>query len=553
MTLSRRAFHLGALSIAASTALASRGFAQSPRALDAAIGAIRAYGDAHLRHFSLPGMTLGLTAPGGFATVLDFGFADMASRRPVRPDSLFQIGSITKLMTAALIHQLAGEGRLRLGDRVSDLIAGVPLPTGSAITVQQLIDHVAGLPSDAPLFPAGGLWTAYEPGRQWHYSNTGYEILGLIAQRAGGKPFAQLIEERILRPLGMDRSRGAIIAEDRLLYAQGYAPADGSSYFARGAALAPAAWIDETSGAGSVGSTAEDMILLLRSIADAAQGRGGLGLPPEAAKVFTTHAVQTDTPAMRYGNGLMHVAEGGRSYLHHTGGMVGFSSSFHVDVASGAGAFASANIGFGAEYRPRLLTRFAVDVLTAALAGRPLQPPPPLAVALANAQAYVGRYAGPAGSFEVRAGSPLTIIADGQAAELQPWGGELFRTLHPRFRRFSLLFERSGAAVTRAHWGPSTFVRQGTASSPLAPRNAELARLAGRYVNDNPWLGTSWVVERSGRLWLGTEVPLTPLGGGLWRIGEKAWSPERGSFANFIDGRPQTFLFSGQTFQRRDV
>ena len=79
----------------------------------------------------------------------------------------------------------------------------------------------------------------------------------------------------------------------------------------------------------------------------------------------------SDTPGMTYGNGLMHVGEADASYLHHTGGMVSFSSSFHVDVASGVGAFASSTLSAFAEYRPRLLTRFAVDALTNAPGGTP--------------------------------------------------------------------------------------------------------------------------------------------------------------------------------------
>ncbi len=142
--------------------------------------------------------------------------------------------------------------------------------------------------------------------------------------------------------------------------------------FAWGLPLAPAAWVDVTFGAGSVASTAEDMTRFLRFLANAAQGRGGLGLPPEQARAFMMHAVPSDTPGMSYGNGLMHVGNGRRSYLHHTGGMVSFSSSFHVDVASGVGAFASSPLSAFAEYRPRLLTRFAVDALTNAAAGKPL-------------------------------------------------------------------------------------------------------------------------------------------------------------------------------------
>ena len=89
---------------------------------------------------------------------------------------------------------------------------------------------------------------------------------------------------------------------------------------------------------------------------------------------------------MTYGNGLMHVGNGGRSYLHHTGGMVSFSSSFHVDVASGVTAFASSTIGAFEEYRPRLLTRFAVDALTNALGGRPVPAAPSLNVTVPHAR-----------------------------------------------------------------------------------------------------------------------------------------------------------------------
>ena len=61
------------------------------------------------------------------------------------------------------------------------------------------------------------------------------------------------------------------------------------------------------------------------------------------------------------------------------------------------------------------------------------------------------------------------------------------------------------------------------------------------------------VVERGGKLWVGTETAMTPIGDNLWRVGEESWSPERASFANFIDGRPQTFIFSGEKFLRHDI
>jgi hypothetical protein len=416
--------------------------------------------------------------------------------------------------------------------------------------VQDLLDHVAGLPTDAPLPSEGGLWTAYPPGEHWTYSNTGYEILGRLIEHVARKTLAQVDQERIFATLGMRHSRGAIFARDRALYAQGYRVAD-EGPFVPGVALAAAPWVDVTFAAGNVASTGEDMIKLVRSIADAAQGRGGLGLKPAAATAFVSHAVASDTPGMRYGNGLMHVESGGRRYLHHTGGMIGFSSSFHVDVGSGVGAFASTNLSGLAEYRPSLLTRFAVDTLTNAAAGKALPVPPSLYVRSTHAPAYFGRYAGPHGTFEIKPGSPLTIVADGRSAPLLPVGGEIFRTTHPSFRSFSFMFERARNLVVSAAWGPNLYLREGSGAA-LPKSDPVLARLAGRYVSDDPWYGTVTIVERGGRLWNGTETPLTPIGDDLFRVGEDSWSPERALFRDFVEGRPQTLVFSGEEFRRRD-
>ena len=553
MQISRRAFTAGALTAAASARFATPAFAQGSTKFDAAIAAIRTHAEQHLSYYGLPGLTLGLTTPTGLSTVLNFGFANREARTPITPDTLFQIGSISKSMTATVIHQLAAEGRLKLTDPVSEILPVAPLPADNSITVQNLLDHTAGLPDDAPLFGQGGLWTAYAPGEHWHYSNTGYEMLGKIAEHAGGKPLKRLIEERIFAKLGMSRSRGAIIGPDRTLYAQGYEATDLAAPFARGVPLEPAAWVDVTFGAGSVASTAGDMLRWLRSIADAVQGRGGLGLSPAQARAFTTHLVPSDTAGMTYGNGLMHVGgPPGRSYIHHTGGMVSFSSSFHVDVASGIGAFASSTLSAFAEYRPRVLTRFAVDALAETTAGRAVPAPPSLEVPLPNAAQFVGRYSGPAGSFEVRPSSPLTLIAGGKEAALQPWGDDMFRTLHPDFRAFTLMFERKGAAVLTANWGPNSSARDGSGAA-LPKSDPSLQRFTGRYVNDSPWWGTTIVVERGGKLWLGTETPLVRAGDNLWRVGTDSWTPERASFADFSFGRPQTFIFSGEKFLRHDI
>ena len=170
---------------------------------------------------------------------------------------------------------------------MSSLLPAFPLPAGNTIPVQHLLDHVAGLPGDLPLFPDGGLWTAYAPGAHWHYSNTAYDMLGKLAEHFGGKPLNRLLQDRDLcaarhapQPRRDHRGRPT-------LYAQGYEAADQSIPIARGLPLAPTAWVDVTFGAGSVASTADDMNRFFRTLANAVQGRGGLGLSPERARAFT--------------------------------------------------------------------------------------------------------------------------------------------------------------------------------------------------------------------------------------------------------------------------
>jgi D-alanyl-D-alanine carboxypeptidase len=552
MPLSRRAFTGGALSATLGIELASPLFGLGLPSAGAAFAAIRAFAEADVAFNRLPGMTLGLVTADGHRTVMNFGYANADARTPITSQTLFQIGSISKVMVATVIHQLVAQGRIRFSDRISAVLPELPLPANNGIELQHLLDHVAGLADDPPVFAPGGLWTAYAPGTHWHYSNTGYEILGQLVERLTAKPLSQVLRERIFLGLSMSRSRGAIIDADRLFYAQGYEPADRISTYLRGTPLAPAPWVDMTAAAGCVASTADDMLPFLRSLASAVQGKGGLGLSPEQARLLTSHAVPSDLPGMSYGNGLMHVGENGRQYLHHTGGMLSFSSSFHVDALSGVGAFASCTLSAFADYRPRLLTRFAVDALTSLSRGRPIPAPPALDPGLPNAASYVGRYRGPSGSFEIRIESPLTIVTGGQSAPLVPIAEDIFRSPHPAFRDFSLYFERSAGAVALANYGSNAYAREGTGAI-IPASDPVLARLAGRYINDNPWYGPMPVVERGGRLWIGTETPMRRIGDNLWRVGREEWSPERASFTDFIGDRPQSFIFSGVKFPRHQV
>ena len=147
--------------------------------------------------------------------------ATAGTRRP-KADQRFRVGSVTKTFTATLVLQLVDEGKLGLGGKLEDYLPGV-IPRGEEITVRQLLQHRSGLvnytdftswlkgpsrsgsirPIDFVRF-AGSKPLAFDPGTQWSYSNTNYIALGLVIEKVTGRSYADELEQRIFRPLGLD-------------------------------------------------------------------------------------------------------------------------------------------------------------------------------------------------------------------------------------------------------------------------------------------------------------------------------------------------------------
>ncbi len=352
-------------------------------ALKAALSKIAAYTDAHRRGYGLPGLTLVCTAP-GFTAYVRSGHADVERGLPLAADHMFQIGSISKSFVGMALHQLAAEGKLSLTDDIRKVLPDVALAPEPPISLINLLEHSSGLPDGAPLFPRigdGKLWSAFKPGSAWSYSNTAYDLLGKVVEHFDNRPLAQSLEARILKPLGMTTARGEIIAAERMKYAVGYSPADTAVDSHPGGHLAQGPWVNVTFGAGCVAATTRDMARWIRYLAGAGAGHGAPLLTDEGAKRFTAPGILAPGWAVagaRYGAGLAHVPVEGRTLLHHTGGMVTFSSSIHVDPVANVGCFASTNSGMQ-EYRPRELTAYASALLRAAVApvaGLSPSPPP---------------------------------------------------------------------------------------------------------------------------------------------------------------------------------
>lgn len=154
-----------------------------------------------------------------------FGMAEHARSIANHPGMPFPIHSITKSFTAILIMQLVEEGRLRLDSRLHEWFPDFRAPGAETITLHHLLTHTSGLPefmlampgwmdyappavsADSVLTFAAGLPLEFQPGTGYAYSNTGFILLAGIIEETTGRPYADLLMEKIFEPLGMHHTR----------------------------------------------------------------------------------------------------------------------------------------------------------------------------------------------------------------------------------------------------------------------------------------------------------------------------------------------------------
>lgn len=198
-----------------------------------------------------------------------FGLANVELNVPMQSDNVFRIGSITKQITAVAILQLMEQGKLNLQDEITKFIPDYPTQ-GTKITIEHLLTHTSGIRNFSTIRDTvqfGRLDQSpkqminhfknqpmrFAPGTRWEYSNSGYFLLGYIIEQITGMSYAQYIEEKFFKPLGMNNSLYANdirIVKNR---AAGYAKPD--------KVLENASFVSLTQpyAAGSVQSSVEDL------------------------------------------------------------------------------------------------------------------------------------------------------------------------------------------------------------------------------------------------------------------------------------------------------
>jgi CubicO group peptidase (beta-lactamase class C family) len=517
---------------------------------------VKALAEAVLARSGFPGMSIALVGP-GFSVPLAVGMADLDSRTPASTGHLFQIGSITKSLTAMALFVLAGRGRLDLEGNVQALLPDVPLPP-EPITVRQLIEHSSGLPNSlepTPFLdvPGGQLWTGFTPGSRYSYCNLGYTLLGLIIARASGMPYARAMETLVLRPIGMAGAKPVIRAAERDLYASGHTRLRDDLPWLPGARLTEARWLDMHSAAGSVAATAHDMVRYLERVIAIGRGRGAPLFPDTLARRFRTPTIaSTHGPGARYGNGLATLDVGGRRVMQHTGGMIGFSSAMMVDAEAGVGAYASVNVGGVGGYRPLEITRYALELMRAAAGGGALPgvPAPDPGRAVADPARFAGRWLGTDESaFDIaERGGALFVARGGVERPLVAAGERGLATDHPLLAPHVFAIEAGEpGAPPLLHLGGVLF---GRGAPPAAPAmDSALALLGGEYQGAGEWDTRILVHALGSRLFVdGNEVAAVP--DGSWRFTDASLASERLWFLHRIAGRPQVLNFSGGRYSR---
>ncbi|HLA68815.1 MAG TPA: serine hydrolase [Bacteroidota bacterium] len=153
-----------------------------------------------------------------------YGMANFDWGIPNAPDTKHRIASITKQFTATLIMQLVEKNKIKVGEKITTYLPDYRKDTGDKVTVHHLLTHTSGIPNYTSL---PGFWSdstrnpysieyliknfcsgdlEFEPGSKYNYCNSGYVLLGAIIEKVTGKPYVQMLEENILKPVGMKNS-----------------------------------------------------------------------------------------------------------------------------------------------------------------------------------------------------------------------------------------------------------------------------------------------------------------------------------------------------------
>lgn len=328
----------------------------------ATTAAVSEYVRAEMQRQHIPGLSLLVAKSGKIVLAEGFGLANVELRAPVKPETVFQSGSVGKQFTATAVMMLVEQGKIGLDDPLTKYFSDAP-PAWRNVTVRELLSHTAGFGDYPKDFDFRKDWTeaeelkliesiplAYAPGTKWDYSNFGYVTLGILIHRVTGEFYGDFLQQHIFQPLGMqstriiseadivpDRSAGYRLVKGELRNQEWVSPvvnttADGSLYFTT---LDLAKW----------DAALYDDKLLKRSSLDL---------------MWTPVRLKSGQPNSEgYGFGWFIEARKGHRCIHHDGSWQGFETAIDRYVDDQLTVVALTNLA-GAE--PGKITRHVAEM-----------------------------------------------------------------------------------------------------------------------------------------------------------------------------------------------
>jgi D-alanyl-D-alanine carboxypeptidase len=345
---------------AADTTTAGGGEQVSEADLDAAL-------ERSFEESAAPGVVAAVQTP-EYTWVRTLGVADRTSEEPMTPDVHHRIGSVTKTFTGTLLLQAADEGLLSLDDTIDRYVEGVP--NGDEITLRQMANMTSGIANyseneqwgDEAFSDPERVWKPeelaqigiedsplFDPGTEWHYSNTNTVLLGFVLERVTGETIGELYRERIIGPLGLRETSFPDLADSSLPepHAQGYTLQGQSS----GREPLDATDWNPSWGwtAGAMISTVEDLLAYGRVL-----GSTGEGLLPPEQQAQRLDSFVSDVPPLNqpplngelgYGLGLAN----DHGWIGHNGELPGYNTYlyYHPDLDATVAVEVNSDISSG--------------------------------------------------------------------------------------------------------------------------------------------------------------------------------------------------------------
>lgn len=509
----------------------------------------------------LPAISIALVDDQQIVWAKGFGFADPQAKVPATAETIYRVGSVSKLFTDIAVMQLVEQGKLDLDAPVTRYLPDFRPrnPFGKKITLRQLMSHRSGLVREPPvgnyfettepslartIASLNRTALVYAPESRTKYSNAAIAAVGYVLERTQREAFAKYLKRAVLDPLGLERSSFEPTPEITRDLAKAYMwTIDGRVFEAPTFELG-------MSPAGSMYTTVTDMGRFMSALFAGGRGVKGHMLKPSTIEQMWTPQFAPPGQKTGYGIGFGVREFEGRRTVGHGGAIYGFATTLKAMPDDKLGVVVVTTKDSANAVTNRIAD-FALKTMVAVHQGKSVpQPEITSPIDLKLARRIAGRYANGPNSVEL-------IESAGKLSKLSSLGGEQVRLralgdaliVDDKLAYGEKIRGRDNAIVI----GNETFERVEIPKPPPAP--ASWRGLIGEYGWDHDIL---YIFEKDGKLWALIEWfefdPLEQVSGNVFKFPDRGlYDGERLIFTRDKSGRATQVEAASVLFKRRNV